>query len=159
MNRRRDESGAVSPDLVAAILAGGVIVVLAILASTALADSFTTGPGHAPSENLTQILATVLGGLVGALGAYLGTARVGSRARHRARAPRKAPAEPVVEPVLGPNGRPMVVAVDPEPVPVRQPVPRQPVPRHASTPPYGTPPTGSPAAAVERTDRGEPVGP
>ena len=158
MNRRRDESGVVSPDLVAAILAGGVIVVLAILASTALADSVTTGPGHAPSENLTQILATVLGGLVGALGAYLGTARVGSRARHRARAPREAPAEPVVEPVLGPNGRPMVV-VDPEPVPVRQPVPRQPVPRHASTPPYGTPPTGSPAAAVERTDRGEPVGP
>ena len=101
MNRRRDESGAVSPDLVAAILAGGVIVVLAILASTALADSVTTGPGHAPSENLTQILATVLGGLVGALGAYLGTARVGSRARHRARTRAKRRPSPWSSPCSG----------------------------------------------------------
>ena len=60
-------------DLVALVLAVGVVLVLAVLASVALVDALeANGAARAPSENLTQILATILGGVVGALAAYLG---------------------------------------------------------------------------------------
>ena len=135
MTRRpaRGRGRIVTVDTVAAILAGGVIVVLSILATTSLVDATRSGAAATrPSENLTQILATVLGGIVGALAAYLGAGRVGARARH-------APGRPRPRPRPAPPPLPVVTELYDADDPI--------------TPPYGTP-------AVERASpSGEPVGP
>ena len=128
----------VTADTVALALAVGIVLVLIVLAASALVDSIDSGAtSRAPSENLTQILATILGGIVGAL---RGVSRPcvdpwrswpALEALEGSRSTTPAPTTP------GPTDRPAVEL----------------------TGRFGTAPTGSPARAVERSDRGEPIGP
>ena len=58
-------------DVVAAILAGGLVVAVDLITFAVLWDAIASqGPGL--SDNATQILTTAFGGILGVLGAYLG---------------------------------------------------------------------------------------